>query len=374
MTLSPLRIVLALTVLGVAAVLGGCGGDAETDAARSAPVAVVTTVLAPRAWQDSLEALGTTAANESVVVTATVSETVRRVNFESGDYVEAGTPLVGLSGNAQLAGLEEARAAYREANQLYLRQAELGKRQLVSASQIDTQRAIRDAALARVNAVSAALGDRAITAPFDGVLGLRRVSPGTLVTPGTPIVTLDDVSVIKLDFSVPEMYLAVLAPGQTITARSAAFPERSFDGHVSAIDTRVDPVTRAVTVRAQIPNPDRLLRPGMLLRVRLFQPARQALVLPEIAVVQIGLDSYVFRVAADGSVAQTKIALGARQRGVVEILGGVQAGERVVTEGTVKLRNGMRVVEAAPVPATATEPAATKPAAESAATAPPARA
>src|SRR5690606_19131515 len=131
--------------------------------------------------------------------------------------------------------------------------------------------------------VRAQLSDRVITAPFDGVLGLRQVSPGSLVTPGTAIATLDDVSIIKLDFSVPETLIAALAPGQAVTALSAAFPGETFEGVLRTIDSRVDPVTRSVMARAELPNPERKLRPGMLLTVDVRRAPRQALALPELA-------------------------------------------------------------------------------------------
>lgn len=332
-------------LLMLAAAVAGC--DAESPGASEAPpaTAVVTTTVAPVEWRDSIEALGTARANESVTITAKVSEIVRKVAFESGDVVDAGDVLVDLSSGAQLAELEEARANYQDAQRQLERQQELADRKLVAVSQVDTQRAARDAARARMDVVRAQLSDRVITAPFDGVLGLRQVSPGSLVTPGTSIATLDDVSVIKLDFTMPERYLAVLQPGLDVVARSAAYPDREFEGSVASVDSRVDPVTRAVTVRAQIPNPHRLLRPGMLLTVELLLNARSALVAPEIAVLQVGTDSFVYRVKPDRTVERVPVELGSRRAGEVVVTRGLEAGDRIVTEGTVKLRDGMQVVE-----------------------------
>jgi membrane fusion protein (multidrug efflux system) len=325
------------------AALAGCGDGA--DGASEAPQAttVITATVAPVQWRDTIEALGTARANESVTLTAKVSEIVRKVAFESGDVVQAGDVLVDLSSGAQLAGLEEARAAYQEAERQLKRSQELVARQLIAASLIDTQRAARDAAKARMDVVRAELSDRVISAPFDGVLGLRQVSPGSLVTPGTPIATLDDISVIKLDFSVPERYLAVLARGQDIAARSETWPDRDFQGKVLSVDSRVDPVTRSVTVRAEVPNPDRLLRPGMLMSVRLFQTPRNTLAVPEIAVLQVGLESFVFRVKDGQTAERVKVLLGSRRKGEVEVAQGLAAGDRIVTEGAVKLRDGARV-------------------------------
>ncbi len=345
------RICGAAAALGAGCLNAGCNGDVP--AASEAPPAtiVVMSKVAPVEWRDTIEALGTSRANESVTLTAKVSETVRKVGFDSGDVVRAGDVIVDLSSGAQLAGLEEARAAYQEAERQLARGQELAQKQLISASQLDTQRSTRDATKARMDVVRASLSDRVITAPFDGILGLRRVSPGSLVTPGTPIATLDDISVIKLDFSVPERYLAILSKGQDVAAHSDTYPDRDFAGKVASVDSRVDPVTRSVTVRAELPNPDRSLRPGMLLSVRLYQAPRTAIVVPEIAVIQVGTDAFIFRVAGDQTASRVKVALGARRRGEVEISSGLAAGDTIVTEGAVKLRDGARVAAAAPAAA-----------------------
>ncbi len=338
-----LRNILALAL---SALLAGCGQDGPEAGEAPPATAVVTARVAPVEWRDTVEALGTARANESVTLTAKVSETVRRVGFDSGDIVRAGDVIVDLSRGAQLAGLEEARAAYQDAERQLARGLELAPTKVISESQLDTQRSSRDAAKARMDVVRAQLSDRVITAPFDGVLGLRQVSPGSLVTPGTPIATLDDISVIKLDFSVPERYLAVLARGQDVAAHSETYPDREFAGTVASVDSRVDPVTRSVAVRAEMPNPERLLRPGMLLAVRLYQAPRQTIVVPEIAVIQIGTEAFVYRVSKDQVAERVTVALGSRRRGEVEITSGLAIGETIVTEGAVKLREGARVASA----------------------------
>lgn len=335
-----------LVWLMVPALLVACGGGGEPEAGGQEAVRVTTTLVEPEPWVDRIEALGTARANESVTITAKVNETVVRVNFDSGEVVEAGQVLVDLSGRVELAELEEARANLREAEQQYRRQQQLAAERLIPASQLDTQRAVRDAARARLDAIRARLSDRVITAPFGGVLGLRQVSPGTVLQPGDPIATLDDISVIKLDFSVPEAFLSTLLPGQTVHARSVAWPGEVFTGVVRSLDSRVDPVTRAVTVRAEIDNPEHKLRPGMLLTVELAQPPRQTLVVPELALVQIGRQAFVFRVGPDDTVRQVPVRVGARRPGKVEIIEGLESGDRVVVEGTVKLRDGLAVVEA----------------------------
>ena len=336
------------------ALVAGCGKDAPQNAGGPGggrggpgggkPVPVSVATVEPRGWSDQIEALGTANANESVTITAKVTEQVERVNFEDGDFVEAGAVLVDLSGRAELAELEEARAAYREAQQQLDRQSELVKAGTIARAQLDTQTGLRDAARARMDTVRARLSDRVITAPFDGVLGFRQVSKGGMITPGMAIATLDDISIIKLDFSVPETFLAVLKDGQEIEATSAAFPDRTFKGTVTSVGSRVDPVTRSITVRAEITNADRTLKPGMLMAVKLFRPERPALVIPEIALVQVGADAFVYRVKGDDTVEQVKVTPGSRRRGELEIVEGLEAGQRIVVEGTVKLRPGAKIV------------------------------
>ena len=327
------------------ALLAACGENKAEQEGRPRATPVSTEVLEPRSWSDTVQALGTVKARESIIVTAKVSEIVQDVHFDSGDEVEAGDPLVTLSGQAQQAALNEALAAAEEASQLFERQNELVDQKLIARSQFDAQRAIRDAARARVAQIRAQLSDRVVRAPFSGVLGIRQVSPGALVTPGTAIATLDDTHRVYVDFPVPESQLAHLAVGQTLVGRSEAYPGREFHGVVSTIDNRIDAATRAVTVRGDFDNQDRALRPGMLLQVVLSRPEREALVLPEISIVQIGNSSYVFRVKDDDTVERVDVQVGARREGLAEVLDGVEAGDRIVVDGTGKLRPGALVSE-----------------------------
>jgi membrane fusion protein (multidrug efflux system) len=345
----PIRLVAHGVLVAATLLLAACGGKADKAGGQrggGAPAVVTTTVLAPMAWTDTLAALGTARARESVEITAKVSDTVTAVNFDSGQSASAGQVLVTLSNRQEAAGVRSAQAAYREAETLYARQAELAKKQLVAASTVDAQRAARDAAKARLDETHADDSDRVIRAPFAGVLGLRRVSPGSLVSPGMVITTLDDLSALELDFSLPERALARLAAGQRVKATSDAFPGESFDGEIASVDSRVDPATRAVIARARFDNPDKRLRPGMLLQVVLEQPQRQALQVPELSLQQVGQQSFLFRVGADDKVEQVPVTLGARRPGWVEILDGVKAGDRVVVEGIVKLKPGAKIIDA----------------------------
>jgi membrane fusion protein (multidrug efflux system) len=350
MTLSPRS--AFLLCLPLCAVLSGCGRDQAAAAnnrdARgggNAPIAVTTTIVRSSDFSDALTAIGTAHAHESVTVTAKVSEIVQQVHFDSGDQVSKGAVLVTLSGQQQQAALVQAEAAAKEAQQLLDRQDALAKQQLIATAQLDTQRAARDQANAQAAQVRAQLGDRVIRAPFGGVLGLRQVSPGALVTPGTVIATLDDLSRVYVDFPMPEGELAQLAQGQRVFGRAAAYPGVTFEGVVSTIDARIDPTTRSVNVRGDFPNPDHRLRPGMLVNVDLRHGERNALLLPEIAVVQVGERTFVYRVDADGSVQQVDVKVGTRRDGRAEVLDGVKAGDRVVVDGTGKLRPGAKIAD-----------------------------
>lgn len=328
--------------------LVGCsdpGDAARPDRAGSAPrdlTLVVVAGAAQRTLRDEVEAIGTARANESVTITAKVTDTVSRVRFDDGAFVAQGDVLLELTNREETALLAEAQANLQDARTQLARLEDLLAQRTVPISQVDEARARFAAAEARYQSVVARLADRLIRAPFSGVLGFRQVSEGTLITPGTAITTLDDVSVIKLDFSLPESFLRLLRPGQALQARSVAYPGRPFAATVRTIDSRVDPVTRAATVRALIDNDELLLRPGMLLTVRLVTAERQALMVPEDALVQRGDRVYVY-VVEEGIVDIREVAHGQRYQGWVEITQGLTEGEAVVTEGVIKVRPGMRV-------------------------------
>jgi membrane fusion protein (multidrug efflux system) len=318
---------------------GGFGGGGR-------PQAQPPLVTVGHAQRDSIfdvvEALGTAQANESVTLTAKVTDTVRRVNFEDGDYVEAGTVLIELTNQEEEALLAEARANLDDAESQLRRLEDLSGRGLTSASELDVARSRAGASRARLNSIVARLRDRLIQAPFSGLLGFRQVSPGTLLSPNTPITSIDDISLIKLDFTIPETFIGAMTPGAKIVAKSVSFPDREFEGTVRTVGSRVDPVTRAITVRAHIDNEDKALRPGMLLTVEVVTAERSALVVPEGSVFQVQNRAYVYRVDGD-TVHQQQIEVGGRRFGVVEVLGGLSDGDLIVIEGIIKLREGARV-------------------------------
>lgn len=321
---------------------GGPGGGRN-----NAPVPVEVQTIQLQDWSDRLRALGTVRAHEAVTVTAKVSETVQQVHFESGQVVMKGAPLVTLSGQQQDALLASAQAQAKDADAQYQRLSQLAGQQLVAKAAAETARASRDAARAQVAQIRANLSDRVIRAPFAGVLGIRQVSPGALVTPGTVIATLDDLSKVYVDFPVSETELADVAAGQVLSGSVGAYAERGFDGRVTAVSARLDAATRAVTVRGEFANPERLLKPGMLMQVAVLRSTRQALVVPELAVQQIGTETFVWRVKGDGTVEKADVVVGGRVTGKVMLKTGIRSGDRIVTEGTGKLKPGAKIVEGA---------------------------
>ncbi|PJK06854.1 efflux transporter periplasmic adaptor subunit [Lysobacteraceae bacterium NML95-0200] len=333
----------------LATLLSACGkSEPAGRQGRGQPQAVPVVIdsVQPATVSESLAAVGTVSARESVTLTAKVSETVERVHFESGQQVARGAALVTLSGQQQRAALQAAEANAEEAERLYQRNRQLVEQQLIARASFDAQEASRSATRAQVAQIRAQLADRVIRAPFSGVLGLRQVSPGALVTPGTVITTLDDISRVYVDFPLPESQLALLGVGQRLIGTTAAWPGRSFEGVVTTINTRIDPDSRAIMVRADFANPDRALRPGMLFNVQLQQAERKALMVPEIALTQVGRESFVWKVDAEDKVQQSAVVTGYREAGKVEIVQGLEAGERIVVEGVGKLRAGQRVVQA----------------------------
>ena len=201
-----------------------------------------------------IEAVGTARSSEAVDITAKVANLVTAVRFVEGQRVRRGDLLVELDSAQARADLTAAQAALKESQSTFKRSRDLYARQALSESQLEQIEATLIANEARVASAQARVADTVIRAPFDGRVGLRRVSVGSLISPGTMITTLDDSSVIKLDFDVPETFVAVLAAGQSVAATSIAYPGRSFAGSVISVDSRVDPVSRSVTVRAAIPN------------------------------------------------------------------------------------------------------------------------
>jgi len=329
----------------------------------NAPIAALPIETQPVRRMDvarSLEAVGTAQSNEAVTITAKANGTIERINFQEGQLVKAGTILVELEAGESNAKLAELRAA-RDATKLaYERAASLLDTKSVAQARVDDLAKAFEAAEARLRGEQAKFSDSVIRAPFSGRLGLRRVSLGALVRPGDSITTLDDTSVIKLEFEVPETALAGISIGNTVNAFATAIPGKKFQGNVATVNTRIDPATRSVRVRAQIPNTEDQIKPGMFMTVALgIGSTPNALVVPEEALLAQGGEQFVY-VIREGRAARTKVVVGQRLPGQAQIIDGINADARVAVTGLQQLRDGMPVRTPGPPPPAPT--AAAKPA------------
>lgn len=311
--------------------------------AQKAATPVFVTDVVLKNFVEEIEALGTLKANENVDLTSSATDRITVINFESGQRVTKGDVLIEMDYAEEAALLVEEQSVLNEAQRQVNRLKPLIDRGATSASTMDQAELELQTAKARITAIQSQIQERRLIAPFDGKLGLRNVSVGVMAQPGTLITTIDDDSIMKLDFSVPEVYLASIREGGKITATAKAFENEVLEGTVESIDSRIDPVTRAISVRALLDNADHKLRPGMLMRVKLQKRPRQALIIPEEALVPRGDKSYVYVVSGDAAaptVSFTAVELGARRRGVVEVISGVEQGMQIVTHGTLRLQDG----------------------------------
>lgn len=351
MKINRLATILRVAALAAALPLAGCGEDSPAApgavAARAAPEAtpVVLGEVEQREFVPQIEGLGTARALESVLVTSRVSGRVEEIHFKEGARTAAGAPLVRLEDDEERAEFKAAEAEAEQAASRHARLTELSGKGLVPRDQLDEQSQVLKSAQARLELARVRLEQRTVRAPFAGVLGFRQQSLGSLVQPGSPIVTLDQVDTLRVEFSVSEALLGDVGVGAIVEVRAAAWPERVFRGKISALGTRVDEVTRAAPVQALLDNRDNALKPGMLLTVRAQGRPRSALFVPEAAVAPENTKQFVWRVAPGDTVEKVEVALGARLTGSVEVAAGLTAGDRVVLEGHTQLRPGRPVRE-----------------------------
>ena len=341
----PTRLALAFLAVLLCACEQTSDGAADRGQAPPATAPVVATTVEEREFAQPIEAIGTARSLESVLVTSRVSGRVRQIFFDQGSPVKAEDPLVQLEDDEERAALQSAQSSTDQAETRLKRLQELSGRGLVSKDDFDTQTEVVKSSRAELELARVLLAQRTIRAPFSGVLGFRQVSPGTLVQPGTAIVSLDATQTLRAEFQIPETLLSVLERGNAVTVESAAYRGESFAGEIETIGTRVDEVTRAVTVQALIANPDGKLKPGMLLTVTTQAAPRTTRFVAEAALVPENADQYVWRIDDDNTVERLRIEIGTRTRGFVEVLSGLEAGDRVVVEGQTNLRPGREVRE-----------------------------
>lgn len=366
-----IRNVAILTALVTAALIAGCGSknDAtagqKADAAKPAPQQPATPAAQPQGLpvraeavkvakvSDDVSAVGSLMAEESVIIRPEIDGRIVGLHFQEGQAASAGTRLVTIDSTEYEAQAAAVRADLKTEEQRLVRTKELHQQNFISKDALDVQVGAVDRLKARLAEAESRVAKTVIRAPFSGIVGLRQISPGAYVKAGTDIVRIENVSSIKVDFRIPENYLSKIRPNQEILVRLDAYPGEEFRGRVYAVEPVVEERTRTIAMRARIPNKGFKLKPGMFVRVAVTMENRpNAIVIPEQAIWPQGKDSFVFRVV-DGKAALTKVEIGNRQPGSVEILKGLGANDMVVTDGQIKLRDGAPVAVIAAPPAAA---------------------
>lgn len=349
------RMLAMLVALGL--LFGGIFGwkayqAAQIAAARTAmkpPAATISaTTVTRESWQTTVASVGTLNAIQGVDVSAELPGVVAAVRFESGQSVKAGDLLIQQDSEAEQADLRALEAQRNLARLDFERATGLEQRSALSQAQLDRARSELDSLTARAEAQRATIARKSIRAPFAGQLGIRLINVGQFLSPGTPIVTLQRLDALYLDFNVPERYLQSFGVGGPVEITTAAFPDQIFAGTITAISPKIDEKTRNLQVRAELPNPDFRLRPGMFARVAVHagQP-EPVLTLPRTAIAYYPYGDSVFVILGteDALTAERRhVTTGPAREGRVQILSGLEAGERVVSAGHLKLRSGQPVI------------------------------
>jgi membrane fusion protein (multidrug efflux system) len=359
-----IRNVAILTVLVTAVFAAGCGSKNDPAPKGESPkAAAVKPAAAPPApvpaappgvpvkavpvkvatVSDDVTAVGSLLAEESVIIRPEIDGRIVGLHFQEGQAVASGARLVSIDSTeveAQVAGVK---ADLKTEEQRLARSQELFEQKFISKDALDVQFGNAARLRAKLREAESRLAKTVIYAPFAGIIGLRQVSPGAYVKAGSDIVRLENVSSIKVDFRIPENYLSKVRSNQDISVRLDAFPGEEFKGRVYAVEPVVDEKTRTIAMRARIPNRGFKLKPGMFVRVAVTLENRpNAVIVPETAIWPQGRDTFVYRVV-DGKAALTKIEIGVRRPGEVEVLTGVGGKDIVVTDGQMKLRDGAAV-------------------------------
>jgi len=345
-----------VVTIGLVIVFGGIFGwkafefrMMQQQLSKEPPPAVIEAVQAgTREWVPSLNSVGSIRAVNGIKVANELPGVVETIRFESGDMVEKGDVLVELDVESDRAALETRRAEAESARRTFERVSNLVERNAVSQAEFDEAEAAYDAARARVREQEALLRKKILRAPFDGKTGLRLVDQGEYMPTGTPAVEINMVDPIYAEYSIPEKHLSGVEVGDRVTVSVAAYPDRVFEGEISAINSSVTAENRSVRVRATLENGDGALRPGMFADVRTLEPEpREAVVVPRTSVSfnTYGDFVYVLNENEEGELVTERrsIETGAERDGVVEVASGLESGERIVANGLLRLRAGQRV-------------------------------
>lgn len=316
---------------------------AQASGGNAARVSTVSVEVAPvrvGEVQDVIEAVGTARARQSIDLVANVTGRITEILFQAGQQVKPGQPLARLDDAIESANLAEAHALLGDARAQFERARQLVANRNVSQARVDELESAYAAARARLQAAERRLDERVVRAPFQGVVGLREIDVGARVEEDTKITRLEDRSLMELQFQAPELFYGQIRPGQQVRAKSASLPGQVFVGTISAIDMRIDEVSRAFRVRAELPNPQGTIPAGLFMIVEIVLASRPDVVLvPEQAILPEGRSNYVFRVHGD-RVERVEVELGKRRVGEVEVVSGLAPGDIIVTAGIQRLRSG----------------------------------
>ncbi|HAC34311.1 MAG TPA: efflux transporter periplasmic adaptor subunit [Gammaproteobacteria bacterium] len=337
-----LPLIAALSLLAT-----GCGRQDEATAVTSGsrPMPVALQVTNTETVVERVPAVGTLLANESIVVRAEISGLIESISFDEGSEVEAGSVLVVLNSDEHRALVEQTQATVELARLSFARAEDMHQKSMMSRQEYDEARARLKESRAALRRNQAVLAKTRLVAPFSGSVGLRHVSPGALIQPGQDLVNLEDIDPIKVEFKLSERFAASIAVGQQVEVLVDALPGRIFIGEIYAVNPRLDPRTRAFSLRARVANADGSLRPRMFARVNLVADSREnAVTVPEEAIWPRREQPAVYRVI-DGKAALTSVELGERFDGKVEVRSGLAAGETIITSGHMKIRDGSAVVD-----------------------------
>jgi membrane fusion protein (multidrug efflux system) len=295
---------------------------------------------------NALGAVGSLRSDETVIVRPEVAGRVSHILFREGERVTKGQVLVKLDDSVQRADLDRARANLTLSKTKHERSIDLRNKGFISNQALDEAENTLKVAQADAELMSARSNKAAIQAPFSGTIGLRLISVGDYVKEGQDLVNLESLDALKVDFRLPELALSQLRDGQTLQITLDAIPDKAYDGKVVAINPLIDANGRAIVIRAQVPNKDGRLRPGMFARVRLFtSDSKETIVVPEESLFPIGEDKFVYKVV-EGKATRQKIEIGQRREGKVEVVNGLAPEDVVVTAGVMKLREGASVTVA----------------------------
>lgn len=305
------------------------------------PTLVETQTVKKQFLKDEITALGTTQANESIILTAQSTDRVKSVHFDDSDNVKKGQLIIALEHAQEQAEVKELEIKFAEQQRQLQRLLDINKTSAPAESAIDSQKSLMETTQAQLSVAKIRLSEKFVYAPFAGKLGLRQISQGQLLTSNTEITTLDDLSQIKVEFELPEKFLNRVSFGQSVTAKNIAYP-LEFNGKITSIASRLDKATRSFKVRAIFPNKQLKLRAGMLLQLIVETKSVEVLTVPETAIIPINAEHYVYQVI-DNKVHRVQVITGRRKPGIVEVVSGLVEGDIVVSQGVIKVREGSMI-------------------------------